>query len=57
LSTIRDADQIIVLKDGVVAESGTNDELLMQGGIYAELHRIQFSAPEPGPSPTQQPAS
>lgn len=42
LSTIRNADKIIVLKDGVVAEEGTNDELVARGGIYAELHRIQF---------------
>ncbi len=42
LSTIRDADKIIVLKDGVVAEEGTNDELIARGGVYAELHRIQF---------------
>jgi ABC-type multidrug transport system fused ATPase/permease subunit len=42
LSTIRDADKIIVIKDGVVAEEGTNDELLSRGGIYADLHRIQY---------------
>jgi ABC-type multidrug transport system fused ATPase/permease subunit len=42
LSTIRDADKIIVIKDGVVAEEGTNDELLARGGIYADLHRIQY---------------
>ncbi len=42
LSTIRDADKIIVLKDGVVAEEGTNDELIARGGVYAELHRIQY---------------
>jgi ABC-type multidrug transport system fused ATPase/permease subunit len=45
LSTIRDADKIIVLKDGVVAEEGTNDELIARGGVYAELHRIQFATP------------
>ena len=45
LSTIRDADKIIVLKDGVVAEEGTNDELIARGGVYAELHRIQFDTP------------
>jgi subfamily B ATP-binding cassette protein MsbA len=42
LSTIRDADKIIVIKDGVVAEEGTSDELLSRGGIYADLHRIQY---------------
>lgn len=44
LSTIRNADKIIVLKDGVVAEEGTNDELIARGGVYAELHRVQFEA-------------
>jgi ABC-type multidrug transport system fused ATPase/permease subunit len=44
LSTLRDADKIIVLKDGVVAEEGTNDELIALGGVYAELHRIQYEA-------------
>ena len=47
LSTIRDADKIIVLKDGVVAEEGTNDELIARGGVYAELHRIQYETPPP----------
>jgi subfamily B ATP-binding cassette protein MsbA len=42
LSTIRDASRIIVLKDGVVAEQGTHDELLALGGVYAELHRVQY---------------
>jgi subfamily B ATP-binding cassette protein MsbA len=45
LSTIRDAHKIIVLKDGVVAEQGTHDELIALGGVYAELHRIQYEQP------------
>jgi ABC-type multidrug transport system fused ATPase/permease subunit len=45
LSTLRDADKIIVIKDGVVAEEGTNDELIARGGVYAELHRAQYEAP------------
>jgi ABC-type multidrug transport system fused ATPase/permease subunit len=45
LSTLRDADKIIVLKEGVVAEEGTNDELIARGGVYAELHRIQYETP------------
>jgi ABC-type multidrug transport system fused ATPase/permease subunit len=45
LSTIRDAHKIIVLKDGVVAEEGTHDELVAKNGVYAELHRIQAGAP------------
>ena len=50
LSTIRDADKIIVLKDGVVAEEGTNDELIAKGGVYAELHRIQYETPPAQPA-------
>jgi subfamily B ATP-binding cassette protein MsbA len=50
LSTLRDADKIIVLKDGVVAEEGTNDELIAKGGVYAELHRIQFEQPPAQPA-------
>jgi subfamily B ATP-binding cassette protein MsbA len=45
LATIANADKIIVLKDGVVAEEGTNDELIARGGVYAELHRIQYQSP------------
>jgi subfamily B ATP-binding cassette protein MsbA len=44
LSTIRDADKIIVLDGGIVAEQGTHEELLRLGGIYAELHRIQYQS-------------
>ncbi|MDM0103596.1 ABC transporter ATP-binding protein [Variovorax sp. J22R24] len=42
LSTLRNADKIIVLKDGIVVEEGTNDELVALGGVYADLHRIQY---------------
>jgi ABC-type multidrug transport system fused ATPase/permease subunit len=38
LNTIRDADTIIVLHGGIVAEQGTHDELLARSGIYAELY-------------------
>ncbi|WP_424923063.1 ABC transporter ATP-binding protein [Actinomadura rubrisoli] len=43
LSTIREADQILVIEDGRVAERGRHEELLLQGGLYAELYRTQFA--------------
>ncbi len=42
LSTVREADQILVLEDGRIAERGRHDELLAAGGLYAELYRTQF---------------
>lgn len=42
LSTIKHADRIIVLKDGVVAEEGTHDELLALGGEYAHIYDLQY---------------
>lgn len=43
LSTVRDADRIIVMKNGQIVEDGTHDKLLRQSGLYAKLHRRQFS--------------
>jgi ATP-binding cassette subfamily B protein len=43
LSTVRDADQILVIDEGVVAERGTFDELLAADGLFAELYRTQFA--------------
>jgi subfamily B ATP-binding cassette protein MsbA len=42
LATIRDSNKIIVINEGVVAESGTHDELMALNGIYAGLHHAQF---------------
>jgi ABC-type multidrug transport system fused ATPase/permease subunit len=42
LGTLIDADKIIVLKNGIVAEEGSHADLLARGGIFADLHRIQF---------------
>ncbi len=42
LSTVRRADQILVVDDGRVVERGTHDSLLAAGGAYAELYRTQF---------------
>ena len=42
LSTIKNADQIWVMEDGKVAESGTHNELMKQNGRYAELYNSQF---------------
>jgi len=42
VSTVRGADQIVVLDNGRVAESGTHDSLVRHGGLYAELYRKQL---------------
>jgi ATP-binding cassette subfamily B protein len=41
-STVRDADQIVVVKDGAIIESGTHEELLAHGGYYADLYQKQL---------------
>jgi ATP-binding cassette, subfamily B, bacterial len=43
LSTVRHADQILVVDDGTVVERGTHHELVAAGGLYSELYRTQFN--------------
>jgi hypothetical protein len=44
LSTVRAADQILVVDGGQITERGTHDELLAAGGVYAGLYRTQFAS-------------
>ena len=46
LSTVRNADQILVVEAGRIAERGTHTELIAAGGLYAELYRTQFERQE-----------
>jgi ATP-binding cassette subfamily B protein len=60
LSTVRDADLILVVDDGRIVERGRHDELLSAGGLYAELYRTQFegqaaSSSSPLPRPAESP--
>ena len=43
LSTVREADRILVIEHGRIAEQGTHTELLARSGLYADLHRTQFA--------------
>ena len=43
LSTIQEADIILVMKDGHILEQGNHEKLLAQGGFYAQLYNSQFA--------------
>jgi ATP-binding cassette subfamily B protein len=45
LSTIRDADLILVMEDGAIVEQGNHAELLEKHGAYSRLYDAQFAAP------------
>jgi subfamily B ATP-binding cassette protein MsbA len=46
LATVRNADVIFVLSDGVIAERGTHNELMARNGLYARLYHMQFRSVE-----------
>ena len=50
LSTVREADRIVVVSEGRVVEQGRHDELLARGGLYAELYETQFAPQQTGES-------
>jgi ATP-binding cassette, subfamily B, bacterial len=50
LSTVREADQILVVDGGRIVERGRHEELLARGGLYTELYRRQFAAQEDEPA-------
>ena len=52
LSTVREADQLLVVDDGRIVERGTHARLLAEGGLYADLYRTQFEDQEEAPAGT-----
>lgn len=51
LSTVRNADRIIVIQDGKIAEEGTHEQLLASNGAYTTLHNMQFDQQPKGQTP------
>lgn len=47
LSTVKNADEIIILRDGAIAERGSHQQLLDSGGMYSEIYDLQFRNQEP----------
>ncbi|MEO1439290.1 MAG: ABC transporter ATP-binding protein [Chloroflexota bacterium] len=56
LSTVRSADEILVMDRGQIVERGTHDDLLAEGGLYAELHDTQFGEKKPDGDSALEPA-
>ena len=56
LSTIREADVILVMKDGKIIEQGKHEELLSEGGFYAALYNSQFAGEKQPGHPAQVPS-
>jgi len=46
LSTVRNADLILVLQDGAIVERGTHQELMARGGIYQDIYELQLRPQE-----------
>ncbi len=53
LSTVRNADQILVIEDGRIIDQGTHTELLARGGLYRQLYDTQFASGEPREAPDE----
>jgi len=56
LSTVENADRIVVMQDGRIVETGTHAQLLARNGIYTNLHRLQFRQVQARPNADSAPA-